>query len=74
MELRKRLIIIVVAVVIGRGFTWNPADKILIFMEKPLTGTTYLDTANQKGCLYLKEHYPAVYSRTKRIYLRHKWK
>ena len=60
-ELRKRLIIIVVAVVIGMGLAWNLADEILIFMEKPLTGTTYLDTAKQKGYLYLKEHYPAIY-------------
>lgn len=62
-ELRKRLIIIVVAVVIGMGFAWNLADEILIFMEKPLTGTTYLDTAKQQGYLYLKEHYPAIYGR-----------
>ena len=62
-ELRKRLIIIVVAVVIGMGLAWNLADEILIFMEKPLTGTTYLDTAKQKGYLYLKEHYPAIYGR-----------
>ncbi len=62
-ELRKRLIIIVVAVVIGMGFAWNLADEILIFMEKPLTGTTYLDTAKQQGYRYLKEHFPAIYGR-----------
>lgn len=62
-ELRKRLIIIVVAVVIGMGFAWNLADEILIFMEKPLTGTTYLDTAKQHGYRYLKEHFPAIYGR-----------
>jgi sec-independent protein translocase protein TatC len=62
-ELRKRLIIIVIAVVIGMGFAWNLADQILVFMEKPLTGTTYLDTAKQKGYLYLKERFPAIYSR-----------
>ena len=62
-ELRKRLIIIVVAVVVGMGFAWNLADEILIFMEKPLTGTTYLDAAKQKGYLYLKENYPAIYGR-----------
>jgi sec-independent protein translocase protein TatC len=62
-ELRKRLIIIVISVVIGMGFAWNLADEILIFMEKPLTGATYLDTAKQKGYLYLKEHYPAIYGR-----------
>lgn len=62
-ELRRRLIIIVVAVVIGMGFAWNLADEILVFMEKPLTGATYLDAAKQRGYLYLKEHYPAIYSR-----------
>lgn len=62
-ELRKRLIIIVVAVVIGMGFAWNLADQILLFMEKPLTGTTYLDSAKQKGYSYLKERFPAIYNR-----------
>jgi sec-independent protein translocase protein TatC len=62
-ELRKRLIIIVVAVVIGMGFAWNLADKILVFMEKPLTGATYLDAAKQKGYLYLKERFPDIYKR-----------
>lgn len=62
-ELRRRLIIIVVAVVIGMGFAWNLADDILVFMEKPLTGTTYLDAAKQQSYQYLKEHYPAIYSR-----------
>lgn len=62
-ELRKRLIIVVVAVVIGMGVAWNVADEILIFMEKPLTGATYLDVAKQRGYSYLKEHFPAIYSR-----------
>lgn len=64
-ELRRRLIIIVVAVVIGMGFAWNLADEILVFMEKPLTGTTYLDATKQKGYLYLKEHFPDIYNRAK---------
>jgi sec-independent protein translocase protein TatC len=62
-ELRKRLIIVVIAVVIGMGFAWNLADKILVFMEKPLTGATYLDMAKQQGYLYLKERFPAIYNR-----------
>jgi len=62
-ELRKRLIIVVVAVVIGMGFAWNLADEMLVFMEKPLTGTTYLDAAKQKGYRYLKERFPAIYNR-----------
>lgn len=62
-ELRKRLIIVVIAVVIGMVFAWNLADKILVFMEKPLTGATYLDMAKQQGYLYLKERFPAIYNR-----------
>ncbi len=62
-ELRKRLIIIVITVVIGMGFAWNLADDILVFMEKPLTGTTYLDAAKQRAYLYLKEQFPTIYSR-----------
>jgi sec-independent protein translocase protein TatC len=64
-ELRKRLIIIVVAVVIGMGLAWNLSDRILTFMEKPLTGATYLDSAKQQGYLYLKEKFPAIYSKAK---------
>lgn len=63
-ELRKRLIIIVIAVVVGMGFAWNLADEILVFMEKPLTGATYLDAAKLKGYRYLKERFPAIYNRT----------
>lgn len=62
-ELRKRLIIIVVAVVIGMGLAWNLADDILIFMEKPLTGVTYLDAVKQRGYRYLKDNFPAIYGR-----------
>jgi sec-independent protein translocase protein TatC len=62
-ELRKRLIIVVIAVIIGMGCAWNLADEMLVFMEKPLTGTTYLDVAKQKGYRYLKERFPAIYSR-----------
>jgi sec-independent protein translocase protein TatC len=61
--LRKRLIIIVIAVLVGMGVTWNLSDSMLTFMEKPLLGATYLDTVKQKGFLYLKEHFPAIYGR-----------
>lgn len=64
-ELRKRLIIIVIAVFIGMGLAWNLSDGILLFMQKPLTGSTYLDNAKQQGYLYLKENFPSVYSMAK---------
>ncbi len=64
-ELRKRLIIIVVTVVIGMGFAWNLADNILVFMEKPLTGQTYLTELKKKVYLSLKQRYPSIYNRAK---------
>lgn len=57
-ELRRRLIIIVIAVFIGMGFAWNLADDILVYMEKPLTGITYIDAAKQQVYRYLQTNYP----------------
>ena len=48
-ELRRRLIVIVIAVVVGMGVAWNLADEALRFIERPLTGETYLDSAKQAG-------------------------
>ncbi|MEI6205158.1 MAG: twin-arginine translocase subunit TatC [Desulfuromonadales bacterium] len=64
-ELRKRLVIIVIAVVVGMGFAWNLSDDILVFMEKPLTGKTYLTEIKYRVYTALKERYPAVYSRAR---------
>ena len=41
-ELRKRLIVSVVAIVIGMGVSWNFSNDLMKFVEKPLTGQTYL--------------------------------
>ena len=41
-ELRKRLIVCVIAIVIGMGVAWNFSNDLLKFVEKPLTGKTYL--------------------------------
>ena len=64
-ELRKRLIIIVIAVVIGMGVSWNFSNDLLGFVEKPLTGKTYL--TEMKKLIYgeVKQRYPAVYTRYK---------
>jgi sec-independent protein translocase protein TatC len=64
-ELRKRLIIIVIAVVIGMGVSWNFSNDLLSFVEKPLTGKTYL--TDLKKVIYgeVKQRYPAVYTRYK---------
>lgn len=64
-ELRKRLIIIVFAVVIGMGVAWNFSNIILDFVEKPLTGKTYLTEIKKRVYLQVKERAPALYTRYK---------
>ena len=64
-ELRKRLIISVVAVVIGMGFAWNFSNDLLNFVEKPLTGKTYLTELKKVVYQKVKEHYPSIYERYK---------
>jgi sec-independent protein translocase protein TatC len=62
-ELRKRLIIIIVAVVIGMGVAWNISDGLLTFIEKPLTGKTYLTELKTRLIQVAKEKYPELYKR-----------
>ncbi len=62
-ELRKRIIIIFVATVIGMGVAWNFSGTILSFVERPLTGHTYLTDLKQSVYLKVKERYPALYAR-----------
>lgn len=62
-ELRKRLIIIVTAVVIGMGISWNFSNDLLHFIEKPLTGRTYLTETKKNLYLKLKENFPSFYNR-----------
>jgi sec-independent protein translocase protein TatC len=64
-ELRKRLVIIVVAVVIGMGVAWNFSSDVLTFVEKPLTGKTYLTEIKKKVYAQVKERAPALYSHYK---------
>ena len=64
-ELRKRLVIIVIAVVIGMGVSWNFSTDILNFVEKPLTGKTYLTDIKNRVYLQVKERAPALYTRYK---------
>jgi len=64
-ELRKRLVIIVVAVVIGMGVAWNFSGPVLAFVEKPLTGKTYLTEIKKMVYAKVKERAPALYSRYK---------
>lgn len=64
-ELRKRLMIIVVAVVIGMGVAWNFSNAILDFVEKPLTGKTYLTEIKKRVYTQVKERAPSLYTRYK---------
>lgn len=62
-ELRKRLIIIIVAVVIGMGIAWNVSEDLLSFIERPLTGKTYLSDLKVRVYGEMKKRYPAAYER-----------
>jgi len=64
-ELRKRLIIIFVALVIGMGISWNFSTHVLSFIEKPLTGKTYLTDIKKDVYLKVKERFPAMYDHYK---------
>lgn len=64
-ELRKRLVIVVVAVVIGMGVAWNFSNDLMKFVEKPLTGKTYLTEIKKTVYLKVKELSPSMYTRYK---------
>jgi sec-independent protein translocase protein TatC len=60
-ELRKRLIVIVVAVIIGMGVSWNFSTDLLSFIEKPITGKTYLTDIKHSVYAEVKVRFPALY-------------
>ena len=64
-ELRKRLIVVILAIVIGMGIAWNVSGEILTFIEKPLTGSTYLSEMKTEVYRIVKERYPDFYTRHK---------
>src|SRR6185369_9823911 len=64
-ELRKRLMVIVIAVVIGMGVAWNYSNDLLTFIEKPLTGKTYLTDLKKQAYAKVKELAPSLYTRYK---------
>ena len=64
-ELRKRLVIIVIAIVVGMGVAWNFSTDLLKFVEKPLTGKTYLTDIKKDVYLKVKELAPSMYIRYK---------
>lgn len=64
-ELRKRLVVIVIAVVIGMGVAWNFSNDLLRFIEKPLSGATYLTEIKKTVYAKVKERAPALYAHYK---------
>lgn len=62
-DLRKRLIVIIVAVTLGMGVAWNFSPAMLTFIEKPLTGQTYL--TELKAGIYgtMEKRYPDFFRR-----------
>ena len=64
-ELRKRLVVIVIAVVIGMGVAWNFSNDLLHFIEKPLTGATYLTEIKKIVYAKVKERAPTLYAHYK---------
>jgi len=64
-ELRKRLMIVVIAIVIGMGIAWNFSTDLLKFIEKPLTGKTYLTDVKKRAYAQVKEWSPSLYTRFK---------
>jgi len=64
-ELRKRLIVCVFAIIVGMGVAWNFSNDVLSFVEKPLTGKTYLNDIKKKVYEAVKLRYPAAYQRYK---------
>jgi len=62
-ELRKRLIVCSFAIVIGMGIAWNFSNDLLSFVEKPLTGKTYLNDLKKTVYNEVKLRYPAAYKR-----------
>ena len=62
-ELRKRLIVCTFAIIIGMGVAWNFSNDLLSFVEKPLTGKTYLSDLKKTIYGEVKNRYPAAYKR-----------
>ncbi|MBJ6751430.1 twin-arginine translocase subunit TatC [Geomonas anaerohicana] len=64
-ELRKRLIVCVFAIIIGMGVAWNFSTDLLKFVEQPLTGKTYLSEIKKSLYEKVKQSYPEAYQRMK---------
>lgn len=65
MELRKRLIVCVVAIIVGMGIAWNYSDDVMSFVEKPLTGKTYLTDIKKSVYEEVRLRVPSLYEKYK---------
>jgi len=59
--LRKRLIVLAMAVTVGMGIAWSFSPALMGFVEKPLSGRTYLTDLKKTVYKEVKERWPAIY-------------
>jgi sec-independent protein translocase protein TatC len=64
-ELRKRLLWSIFALLVGMAVALQYADTLLAFVERPLTGDTYLVAVKTQVYAAMKSRFPAVYERYK---------
>ena len=64
-ELRVRLLKCIIALIIGMGLAWNFSGDLLTFVERPLTGHTYLLELKGKVYKAVKQRFPGLYERYK---------
>ncbi|AJY70240.1 preprotein translocase subunit TatC [Geobacter sulfurreducens] len=62
-ELRRRLIVIIVAVVFGMGVAWSYSDSALRLLERPLNSVTYLTVLKRLAFHQLEFKAPKLYER-----------
>lgn len=58
--LRRKLIVIVIALVIGMGISWSFSTELLRFVEKPLTGNTFMTDLKAAAYRMVRERFPAL--------------
>jgi sec-independent protein translocase protein TatC len=64
-ELRTRLLWSVFALLIGVGVAWNFSETLLAFIERPLTGHTYLLAVKARAYEAMRNRFPGLYERFK---------
>ena len=62
-ELRRRLFRCIIALLLGMGVAWNFSTDLLTFIERPLTGQTYLSQVKDRVYGALRQRYPTLYER-----------